>query len=439
MKYSASLFLKDFPTPYECVPMRSNSHSSHNIKMKTSSLFTPTLVAAGLLSAATVTTHAQTWQTLLPNPNSAPTWEGTSLLIDPFSSDPTHPDVFVGCASDSGSVLHLDNNGFVPTFVDTDLGTALGMGFNQIDSTLYAVGFHLRVAGAPSSSSNQDVWSVRKSVAGGALNTWMQDDTFYLSTTALSMARAITTDASGIVYVCGAAYLGSSSSHWVVRELPFVGSWRTVVDTAGKSSNGDAHGMLSFRGNSVNPAKAVFAVGTLNSQWTVMRSQDKGASWQTVDAWSPGKNIGATAVKAACDNAGNIYVVGYRGVALTGAGWVVRESNDGGNTWFPVLDVPPVGTYSKASSVSIDGAGNVWVTGVTDDSSGNPHWTVLQNGLRGTLSANNAAFLQLRQLPFGAITSNPAGGVTSDTYGNVFVAGQLDEYPNQYIGLQRWQ
>ncbi|MGH7967376.1 MAG: hypothetical protein ACREIC_01480, partial [Limisphaerales bacterium] len=62
---------------------------------------------------------------------------------------------------------------------------------------------------------------------------------------------------------------------------------------------------------------------------------------------------------------------------------------------------------------------------------------VLKNGVSGSLSANNSAFLQLRQLPFGDTLSNPAGGVHADIYGNVFVAGQLYISPNGYIGLQR--
>jgi hypothetical protein len=268
----------------------------------------------------------------------------------------------------------------------------------------------------------------------------MQDDTFFLSTTAGAMARAITTDDRGNVYVCGMAYPASGNSHWVVRKLAFGATiWTTVVDAAVKSSTADAHGLVSFPGNSLNPTKAVFAVGTLNSQWTVMRSQDQGASWQIVDAWSPGKNIGATANKAACDAIGNIYVVGYRGVALTGAGWVVRKSSDGGNTWTPLLDVSE-GTSSKASSVSIDGAGNVWVAGITCPPGSNQgRWTVLRNGVQGTLSANNAAFLQIRQLPFGNALSNPSGGVHADSNGNVFVAGQLFDpaISNAYIVLQR--
>jgi hypothetical protein len=399
-----------------------------------------TLRAAALLAAATLTTHAQNWETLLPNPQYAPTWEGGSLLIDPFATDPTNPGVFVGCASDSGSVLYVANG--VPTFVDTDLGIAWGMGFNPTNSTLYAVGEHLRIAGAPSSASNQDVWSVRKSIAGGNPNTWTQDDTFSLSTRAGALARAITTDTSGNVYVCGTAYPASGNSHWVVRELPLLpggSSWGTVVDTAGNrgSADADAHGVLFFPGNSANPTKGVFAVGTLNSQWTVMRSQDQGASWQIVDAWSPGKNIGATANKAACDAIGNIYVVGYRGVALTGAGWVVRKSTDGGNTWTLVLDVSE-GTPSKASSIAIDGA-DVWVAGITSPPGSQGSWTVLKNGVQGTLSANNAAFLQIRDLPFGNAPSNPAGGVHADSHGNVFVAGHIFDptISNAYIVLQR--
>ena len=415
----------------------SRSYSKPYRTMKQRHSFNTSLATSLICAATCMAAHAQTWETLLPTPQFAPTWEAASMLIDPFSPDPANPEIFLGCASDSGSVLHVSNG--VPTPADTDLGVTWGMGFNLTNSTIYAVGEHLRIADAPSSASNQEVWSVRKSTMEGGLNTWMQDDTFLLSTTAGAMARAITTDDSGNVYVCGMAYPASGNSHWVVRKLSFgATNWTTVVDAAVKSSTADAHGLVSFPGNSLNPSKAVFAVGTLNSQWTVMRSQNQGASWQIVDAWSPGKNIGATANKAACDSMGNIYVVGYRGVALTGAGWVVRKSTDGGNTWSLVLDVSE-GIYCKASSIAIDGA-DVWVAGTTSPAgSTQGRWTVLKNGVQGTLSANNAAFLQIRQLPFGNALSNPSGGVHADSNGNVFVAGLLFDpaISNAYIVLQR--
>jgi hypothetical protein len=215
-----------------------------------------THLASALLSAAAVNAHAQAWETLLPIPEFAPGWSGHAVLVDPFSADAANPGIFVGCWSDDpatglGSVLHLDNNG-IPSVVDTDLDRVYRLGYNPANSTLFAVGDRLRVTTAPFPADNQSVWKVRKRSAGGA---WVEDDTFYLSTKAYASARGITTDASGNVYVCGAANPERGNSHWIVRKLPLGGSWTTVADVAGKSGTevAVARGMFDFQGSLANP------------------------------------------------------------------------------------------------------------------------------------------------------------------------------------------
>jgi hypothetical protein len=80
---------------------------------------------------------------------------------------------------------------------------------------------------------------------------------------------------------------------------------------------------------------------------------------------------------------------------------------------------------------------------MTQNASGTVRWTVLKNGVLGSLSANNAAFLQARQLPFGE-TKSTARGMVADKFANVFVTGMLtdwidgaDSYWGQRIGVQR--
>ena len=320
---------------------------------------------------------------------------------------------------DIGSILHLDPNGN-PSVVDTDLDRVYGLGYNPANSTLYAVGDGKLATVPPFPRSNPNVWKVRKSIAEGVANSWETDDTFYLSTKAAASARGITTDASGNVYVCGLANPNSGNSHWVVRKLPPGGSWTTVLDVSGQG-DAIANGICFFPGNSSNPT-AVLAVGILNSKWTVLRSQNQGASWQSVDAWSPGNKAAATAFDAACDSAGNIFVVGGRGTWIGPTGWVVRMSLNGGNpnTWTTVLDVGE-GSHSWAGKVAADGAGNVWVSGMTQSASGTPRWTVLQN----SPSENWSTSWDFRQRPFGE-TYSKGRGIATDTSGdNVFVTGEL--------------
>ena len=121
---------------------------------------------------------------------------------------------------------------------------------------------------------------------------------------------------------------------------------------------------------------------------------------------------------------------------------LVRRSGDGGTTWTTVLDVSE-GSSSAATGVATDGSGNIWVAGMTRNASGTVRWTVLKNGVLGSMSANNAAFLQTRQLPFGE--SNPtARGIVADNFGSVFVTGMLtgwmdgaNSYSGQRVGVQR--
>jgi hypothetical protein len=389
----------------------------------------PRLSLATLLLTATLTGRAQTWETLLPSSDFAPGWSGASALLDPFSADPGNPGIFIGCWSDSpegiGSVLRLDStsaSSYAVSVVDSELMRVNGLGFNPANDVLYAVGEGPRVTTPPFPRVNPTVWKVRKSTIGN-VNSWTTDDTFALTTTTYASPRGITADASGNVYVCGEASPKSGSLRWLVRKLPLGGTWTTVSEVSGQG-DAFARGICCFPGNSANTTEAVLVVGVINNKWTVLRSQNRGGTWQTVDSWSPSSKAAATASKIATDSVGNLYVVGWRGTWLYPIGWVVRMSSNGGNSWTTVLDTSE-GAYSSAGSVSTDGVGNVWISGYTMNPAGTPRWTVLKNGVFGTLAENNAGFLQTRQLPFGDHYSKARGIATGEAGDNVFITGEL--------------
>jgi hypothetical protein len=301
--------------------------------------------------------------------------------------------------------------------VDSGLAAAERLALNPGDG-LYAAGF---VMNGANPRNQVGVWKVRKSAAAsqGAANTWSDDDQFSLSSSAESLATGITTDALGNVYVAGLAESGSTP-YWVVRRKHLGGGWTTVFDVKGQNAFMNP-GMCFFPGNANNPKPAVFTFSDLSSKWTVFRSQNQGTNWASVDSW-PSDKSPATAYDAACDGQnGNIYVVGTRGLnAQNPRAWVIRTSDDGGNTWSTLLDVTL--TNSWARNVAIDGAGNVSVSGVVFNQTGTPLWMIIRCTTPQIPAAWTASYAN-GFIPFGNTTYSKGREIAADPAGNLFVTG----------------
>ncbi|MCI0541041.1 MAG: hypothetical protein L0Z50_38050 [Verrucomicrobiales bacterium] len=298
--------------------------------LKTPSRLQFTLATA--LFACALSSHAQTWQMILPNPvpGYAPAGLGRDLLINPFtsSSSPT-PGLFLGCEkvswgedSEIPSILRLTptdatSSSFIIEPIDGRLATVGRLGYNQGDA-LYAVGHKNVVILGRNKAQSQSVmtWTVLRSNEDdqGNPNTWLEDDSFQFSSTSKgnkttttaynSRAYGITTDAWGNVYVCGWAFDGQAY-HWIIRKKSSAG-WATVPVLDAKAA--DIHSVpydLCFVpavGN--NPVAAIFAVGIFNDRWTVLRSRDQGASWQPAGEPWPTDGTTASAYDAASDSNG---------------------------------------------------------------------------------------------------------------------------------------
>jgi hypothetical protein len=145
------------------------------------------------------------------------------------------------------------------------------------------------------------MWTVRRSTDGG--NTWATVDKFKLGNY-MSVAKGITSDANGNLYVTGSAGKG----HWITRKSTTGGiSWTTVDDF---TLNGSGIGM----GVAVDEFGRVFVGGSSSGsspRWIVRTSNDGGATWVTTDDYrlaSPSNYTSAEAV--AGDAGGNVFVVG---------------------------------------------------------------------------------------------------------------------------------
>jgi hypothetical protein len=438
---------------------------NHNKTLQFKKWLAAFFAAAALTSSQSVS--AQTWQQqiLTPDPDFAPVGEGSTLLLDPFSSN---PGVFLGTKDftyGNPTIFQLTPNPVSPwTFdvasVDNGLSYVsrlIHRASEGVDGTLYAVGHS---PNDPKARNSVFVWTVRKSSGKGATNTWSQDEKFFLTKNAFSFATGATTDNATNLFVSGVANDGRNP-HLLVRRKDRNGAWTTVYDAKGQNIN-MIPSMCFYPGIPGDPP-AVIVASELNSKWTVLRSLNQGASgsWQQVDSWTGG-GAAASAYDVAYDSfSGNIYAVGCRGLNGSGAAttapsaWVIRVSTDGGKTWGggnslgdPLLDV--AGSGSWASRVTFDAGGNVSVSGVinpTYPTATKPLWKVIRcidplNTWSWLASFDNGNAL----FPFGD-TLSKGRGIAADASGNLFATGYVVDwtdttdpqnpvsYPGSYVGL----
>jgi hypothetical protein len=151
-------------------------------------------------------------------------------------------------------------------------------------------------------------------------------------------------------------------------------TWTPLLDSVGWDDWGHT-GVVSIASDSVDPNRVYAAVGTYTNGWdpkngAVMRSSNRGASWQkTVLPFKLGGNMPGRGMGERLAVDPNRNSVLYLG-APSGKG--LWRSTDSGVTWSQVANFPNVGNYvqdpSDTSGYASDNQGIVWVT--FDESTG---------------------------------------------------------------------
>ncbi|WP_329302512.1 cellulose binding domain-containing protein [Streptomyces sp. NBC_00659] len=189
-------------------------------------------------------------------------------------------------------------------------------------------------------------------------------------------------------------------------------SWTPLLDSVGWNEWGHS-GVVSLASDSVAPDKVYAAVGTYTNGWdptdgAVLRSADRGASWQKTDlpfklgGNMPGRGMGE---RLAVDPRKNSVL--YLG-APSGKG--LWRSTDSGVTWSQVTSFPNPGNYvqdaTDTSGYASDNQGVVWVT--FDESTGTAG-SATQTIYVGVADKDNAVY---RSTDGGATWSRLAGQPT---------------------------
>ncbi|WP_326784597.1 cellulose binding domain-containing protein [Streptomyces sp. NBC_00151] len=208
-------------------------------------------------------------------------------------------------------------------------------------------------------------------------------------------------------------------------------SWTPLLDSVGWNEWGHS-GVVSLASDSVAPDKVYAAVGTYTNSWdptngAVLRSADRGASWQKTDlpfklgGNMPGRGMGE---RLAVDPRRNSVL--YLG-APSGKG--LWRSTDSGVTWSQVTGFPNPGNYvqdaTDTSGYASDNQGIVWVT--FDESTGTSG-SATQTIYVGVADKDNAVY---RSTDGGSTWSRLAGqptgylahkGVLDATNGYLYLA-----------------
>ncbi|WP_328352848.1 cellulose binding domain-containing protein [Streptomyces sp. NBC_00445] len=208
-------------------------------------------------------------------------------------------------------------------------------------------------------------------------------------------------------------------------------TWTPLLDSVGWDDWGHT-GVVSLASDSVDPDKVYAAVGTYTNSWdpgngAVMRSADRGASWQKAElpfklgGNMPGRGMGE---RLAVDpNRNSVLYLG----APSGKG--LWRSTDSGVSWSQVTNFPNVGNYaqdpSDTSGYASDNQGIVWVT--FDESTGTAG-SATRTIYVGVADKDNAVY---RSTDAGATWSRVAGqptgylahkGVLDATNGYLYLA-----------------
>lgn len=395
-----------------------------------------------VLLGAALTSHAQTWEVILPGsvPGASPTGTGNDVLINPYNPSPA-AGVFLAAGNVAGqssiyraTPIDAASSAFTLEAVDDGLFVVSKLAHRSGDG-LYAAGASQVVSGRQKSSSTL-VWKVRRSKAAdqGDWGTWLDDDTFQFSSTAKNLAQPLNSRAMGIstdrkgevvgnVLVCGWASDGKVN-HWIIRQKTSTGGWTTVYDAKANDTYSMPVKMRYVPPGGNNPTAALFVVGILNDRWTVLRSQDQGVSWQAVGPW-PQDGSQASAYDVISDSQGNVYVAGVRGRDGYNRGWVLRRSADGGKTWQDLLDQPSTWD-SWVVRLAVDDADTLALAGAIDDANGSPRWAVVRNRLGDSWADSWAS----RSFPLGenATGSSKGRGMAADSLGNLFLIGDVSNW-----------
>jgi hypothetical protein len=269
-------------------------------------------------------------------------------------------------------------------------------------------------------------WITRMSPRGGT--SWSTVDTYTYPGGSQAVNIATTTDSLGNIYCggwglnipAGSISIPAGSQHSIVRKSSNAGeTWITVDDYIPTGATGaQCHGMGTDLLGNIYALIWLYTTSSATT-WIVRKSTDQGATWNTVDSYIfPGGSGANQPIGMTVDSAGNIYVLGQSQISSGSFQWVTRKSPDNGTTWTTVdIFQYQSGQSAGPSGITVDNAGNIYTVGYGTTSTSARYWIVRQSTNQGATWATVDNYL------YTGGVSSWAQAACKDSLGNVYVGG----------------
>jgi uncharacterized delta-60 repeat protein len=285
-----------------------------------------------------------------------------------------------------------------------------GSGNDAASKVAYDASGNVYIAGFGAGSTSVDYFIVKYNSAG--VQQWSR--TYNGTGNAVDEALDIAVDAAGNVYVTGKSIVTGSDFDYATIKYNTEG---TLQWTAGY--NGPGNGEDKATGIAVDAAGNVYVTGTsygANNDYATIKYNASG-----IQLWAMRYNSTFNgrddAMDIGLDGAGNIYVTGFS------AGWgfdyaTIKYNPDGVQQWVKRYD-GPVNSDDLPLALAIDSEGNVCVTGYSlGNLTAYDYATVKYN------SSGTELWVQRYNHTYNG--SDIAVAIAVDASGNVFVTGNSD-------------
>lgn len=225
---------------------------------------------------------------------------------------------------------------------------------------------------------------VKYAAADGAV-LWVQRTNGPGNTSFQSVAIAV--DTNGDAIATGQAWNGSTYDFFTAKYSSSDGAilWTKQYDALGKD-DGAASLALDASGNAVVAGRSVASGSQYDFYLAKYAAADGALLWSRryYDSSSTSRKDQATAI--AVDASGNVVVTGYvtdsggRGNFYT----VKHAASDGATVWWKRFSGSP-DLFDAAYAIATDGAGNVIVTGMSQNASNSDYYTIKYGAADGTV------------------------------------------------------
>jgi uncharacterized delta-60 repeat protein len=231
-------------------------------------------------------------------------------------------------------------------------------------------------------------------------------------------AYDIEVDNSGNVYVTGRSLGSGTGDDWATVKYNWAGAPQWIARYNGSANGPDcAYALTLDDSGNVYVTGWSFGAGT-NLDYLTIKYNSSGAEQWVARYNGPGDSLDCTS-SIAVDNAGNVYVTGRS--FGSGANWdyaTIKYNPAGAEQWVARYNAPENGD-DRPYALTLDNAGNVYVTGVG-------------SGNYATIKYNSAGVeLWGRRYNSPGKGGGVARAIGVDNSGNVYVTGDINSLETQ--------